>query len=111
MNKNELSVLLTRCPNDSSLFDVAREAVRRLNSTNEVRIVQGERQPREDLLRIYTARLQRKAEKGQSVTGLKETVEAFEKCQSSLGGGYAETGAGVIYFWTDEAGNLAGCVL
>ena len=110
MNKNDLLALFARCPQNSQLFGVVEEAVRRLNQSSVVRVVSGEQQSCEELLRIYTARLRRKKERNAQVPGLEETVQMFSKCHGWLKGGYAETDADPIYFWSDETGNLAGCV-
>lgn len=111
MNKDDLLTLFGRCAQDSVLFAVAQEASRRLEASSTARIVVGEAQPCDELLRIYAARLKRKTERNEQVAGLKETVKTFAKCSGQLQGGYVETGNGLVYFWTDAAGNLAGCVL
>jgi len=111
MNKHDVLALFARCPRDSALFAVAQEAAKRLETSSTARIVVGEPQPCDDLLRIYTARLKRKSERNEQVAGLKETVEAFAKCKGQLQGGYAEIENGLIYFWADDTDNLAGCVL
>ena len=103
--------LFASCAQDSALFEVAQEAATRLNASGMARIVVGEPQPCEELLRIYTARLTRKNERNERVAGLVETVQSFAKCEGQLQGGYAGTDRGLIYFWTDDAGTLAGCVL
>jgi hypothetical protein len=111
MNKHDLANTLANCPKGLPLFSVAAQAARQLNASESVRVVVGEPQPCVDLLRIYSARLKRKHEQDERVVGLEETVQAFEVCTGHLKGGYAETDGGLIYFWTDDAGKIAGCIL
>lgn len=112
MNKQDLLTLFARCHRDSVLFAVAQEAASRLHaSSTAVIVVDGDPLPREHWLDIYTFRLKLVKERNEHIPGLEETVQAFAESQGRLGGGYAKSESGLIYFWTDGAGNLAGCVL
>ena len=111
MNKQQLSELLGRCSPDSPLFPAAQEAVKRLQASNSHRIsFSGEPEDREALLRIYSVRLKLSHQRKQHMLGLEETVQMFARGQGPLRSGYAETDAHLIYFWIDDAGNLAGCI-
>src|SRR5438105_1681183 len=111
MNKTELLNLFARPSEDSPLFAILRQATERIEASNGVRIVEGGLQRAQDLVRTYAARLRRSKERNKHVPGLEETVRLFYNHQGSLRGGYAETDTGLIYFWLDEQGNVAGCIL
>jgi hypothetical protein len=110
MNKQDLITLFSCCNQNSVLFAIAQEAAKRLKASSTVRIIVGEAQPSIALLHIYASRLERKNKRSQIATGLKETVETFGMCGGQLQGSYVEIDNGMIYFWKDEQGNLAGCV-
>jgi hypothetical protein len=111
MNKDTTIALFNRCPHDSGLFDVAQVALKNLECATAVKVVVGEPMACCDLLKIYAARLKSKQAQGQHIGGLKETVESFSNTQGMLRGGYAQAESALIYFWTNETGNLVGCVL
>ncbi len=111
MTKNDLLTLFTNCPPDSPLFKVAHEAANLLQTSAAPRIVLGDPQLRDELLRTYCFRLKRATNRHEQIPGLKETVESFTSCTGQLRGGYAEFSNHLIYFWTDDSANLAGCVL
>lgn len=112
MNARDLHDLFARCPRKSPLYLVAQDALARLNASQNVRVVEGQPLPCEHYRKIYRARLDHLNERNLSVPGTEETVQVFEHCEGQLAGGYARTDdSHLIYFWTDEQGRLAGCVL
>ncbi len=111
MSKVDLLDLFRRCPHGSVLFEVAQEAARRVDASKAIRIVVSEPRACETILGIYTRRLAAIHDRHEQVPGLKETVQTLTSATGQVRGGYAETGNGLIYFFTDEAGRLIGCVL
>ena len=111
MEMNDLLKLFVHCPRNSPLFGVAREAAEVLRTSRKVKVVRGRSSPCEHYREIYDRRLRRMKAINESVPGVEETVKMFSRCQGQLRGGYALADARTIHFWTDEAGELAGCVL
>ena len=72
----------------------------------EVRI--GEPQGGEALLKIYKRRLKGGSDK---IHGLEETVGLFAEQKGALRTSYAATDRGLIYFWIDDRGQIAGCII
>ena len=110
MSQDEVMGLLRCCAEDSVLFAVAQQAAARLAESGELRVILGEPQSCERLLRIYKRRLEWTQKRNTPVPGLNETVEALSRCGSLVQIGYAEADNGaLIYFVRDEQGDLAGC--
>jgi hypothetical protein len=111
MNVKDIIRLFRRYPATDLLSVAVHVAIEKMQSSQTVKVVCGEYQSREDLLRTYEGRLRRSQVRGVQILGLSETVDVFKRSKGNLCGGYAEIDDGFIYFWTDEEGNLAGCVL
>lgn len=95
----------------SGLSGVVKEAVAHLRAFSSAKVVLGEKQSKDELLKIYEGRLRRSQARALQVPGLAETVDSFKHARGMLRGGYAQSDNDLIYFWTDEVGKLAGCVL
>jgi hypothetical protein len=111
MTTQELIDLFRGYAAEGYLAAVVRDAITKLEGAASVKVVLGEVQSRDSLLHTYEGRLRRSQMRRTAIPGLPETVESFKRVTGDMRGGYAETGDGLIYFWTEEDGGLVGCVM
>jgi hypothetical protein len=111
MTTQELITLFRGYAAGGCLAVVAQSAIAKLASAASVKVALGKVQSHDSLLHIYEGRLRRSQMRGNVIPGLPETVESFKRVSGDIHGGYAETGDGLIYFWTDKDGRLVGCII